>query len=71
MTNCIKTNKTAHRRIMKYYKKNIAFMLFYTKGELHSTAKGETEHIKAYRKLHLTRPAATLRDKSPPRHNSN
>lgn len=40
MTNCIKTNKTAHRRIMKYYKKNIAFMLFYTKGELHSTAKG-------------------------------
>ena len=56
---------------MKYYKKNIAFMLFYTKGELHSTAKGEAEHIKAYRKLHLTRPAATLRDKSPPRHNSN
>lgn len=60
MTNCIKINKTAHRRIMKYYKKNIAFMLFYTKGELHSTAKGEAEHIKAYRKLHLTRPAATL-----------
>lgn len=39
MTNCIKTNKTAHRRIMKYCKKNIAFMLFYTKEELHSTVR--------------------------------